>query len=256
MIERARERRWRLVTARSDAVPASVRRFTARARHRRWRTARPWLIAAGVALLVGVLATVVLATPLLGVDRVVVTGAVSVPADEIRRVAGVGRGTPLARVDTDVVARRIRSLAPVRDVRITRDWPGTLVLAVVERTAAAAVARGDGYLLVDPDGVGYAEVAYRPDGVTLVELAHPGPDDPSTRAALTVVAALPDALRVQVLLLRAEAPARIRLELPGGRTVVWGDSSDNAAKAKAALALLDQPGTVIDVSAPDVVTIR
>ena len=37
-------RRWRLVRARSDAVPASVRRFNQRAQQRRMQAARPWLV--------------------------------------------------------------------------------------------------------------------------------------------------------------------------------------------------------------------
>jgi cell division protein FtsQ len=56
--------------------------------------------------------------------------------------------------------------------------------------------------------------------------------------------------------LEAPAPTRIVLRLAGGRQIVWGDSSDNQAKARVATSLLARPGTVIDVSAPDVVTVR
>ena len=52
------------------------------------------------------------------------------------------------------------------------------------------------------------------------------------------------------------APTRISLELTDGRTVVWGDATDNDDKAIVATALLGQPGKTIDVSAPNVVTVN
>jgi cell division protein FtsQ len=54
----------------------------------------------------------------------------------------------------------------------------------------------------------------------------------------------------------AESPARIRLELRGNRMIIWGDATDNAAKADAATRMLTEKGTVIDVSAPQFVTIH
>src|SRR5439155_2740194 len=104
--EAARPRRWRLVRARGEAVPPSVRLFTARARRRRWRAARPWLVALGVLSLVGGVLAVLYATPLLGVAEVRVVGARLVSVDDVRRAAAVRPGTPLARVDIGAVARR------------------------------------------------------------------------------------------------------------------------------------------------------
>jgi hypothetical protein len=50
--------------------------------------------------------------------------------------------------------------------------------------------------------------------------------------------------------------ALTRLELTGDRIVVWGDATQNEAKGRVATARLSRSGKVIDVSAPDVVTIR
>src|SRR5207244_4346908 len=160
-------RSWRLVRARSDAVPASVRRFNQRARQRRWRAVRPWLVGAAALALAGLAGWLVYATPLLGVRQ--------------GRVQGTALLTPQA-------------------VR-----------------------------------------------------AAPDPADPSTKAALRVLAALTAELRAQLATLVADSPARIRLELHGNRTVVWGDATENADKAVAATQLLGYPGTVLDVSAPQFV---
>ncbi|HEU5107348.1 MAG TPA: FtsQ-type POTRA domain-containing protein [Micromonosporaceae bacterium] len=249
-------RRWQLVRARPDAVPSSVRRFTQRARRRRLRAALPWAIGAAVLALGGLVAWLVYGTPLLGVDDVRVTGTDLVSAEEVLAAADVRPGTPLARVDLADVQRRVARLAPVDRVTASRDWPGTLLVEVQERIAVAAVPSGERFVLVDAAGVGYTTVPARPAHLPVVRLADPGPDDPATRAAMQVLAALTDDLDVQLTELVVEAPARIRLKLRKGREVIWGDATENEAKAKVATVLLGRDGRTIDVSAPEVVTIK
>ena len=250
------EPRWRLVRARRDAVPASVRRFGARARRNRLRVAVPWLVAAAAVVLVGAAGVVVWFTPALSVDTVRVVGADLVTPDEVRAAAGIGRGTPLARVDVDAVRRRVAALPPVWRVRVGRDLPGTVEIRVTERTPAAVVERPDGLWMIDAAGVVYAPAAPRPPGLVLLRIPAPAAGDPTTRAALTVLRALPPALLEPLAALAADAPARVRLELADGRTIIWGDASENEAKVRVAVVLLTRPGKTIDVSAPDLVTIR
>jgi cell division protein FtsQ len=233
-----------------------VRRFTQRARRRRVRAALPWLVGAALLALAGMLGWLVYGTPALGVDEVRVTGTDVLSADEVRAVADVPAGTPLARVDLDAVRRRVAGLPPVDRVAVRRDWPGTLLVEVQERVAVAAVPRDGRILLLDAAGVAYHAVADRPAHLPLVRLAAPGPGDPSTRAALSVLGALSDELDEQLTELVVDGPARIRLRLRQGREVIWGDATRNEAKAKVATVLLGRDGRTIDVSAPDVVTIR
>jgi cell division protein FtsQ len=87
-------------------------------------------------------------------------------------------------------------------------------------------------------------------------LAHPGKGDPGTVAALSVLAALTPQLRDKLARLEAPSPAGITLVLSDDREIIWGDDTQNAAKAQVATALLNRPGSVIDVSAPDVVTVN
>jgi cell division protein FtsQ len=128
---------------------------------------------------------------------------------------------------------------------------------VVERTAVAAVPTGeDSFRLIDAAGVPYREVTSQPKGLPLVRLATPGPADENTRSALTVLGALSDDLREQLVAVSVVAPAQIKLELRKDRTVVWGDDTQSPTKSQVATALLRRAGTEIDVSAPSVVTIR
>jgi cell division protein FtsQ len=73
---------------------------------------------------------------------------------------------------------------------------------------------------------------------------------------LTVLSALTPELREQLLAVSVDAPARIRLELRHDRTVIWGDDTASETKAQVSTVLLGRKGDTIDVSAPDVVTIR
>ncbi|MBX6356922.1 MAG: FtsQ-type POTRA domain-containing protein [Micromonosporaceae bacterium] len=245
-------RRWRLVRARPDAVPPSVRRFSQRARRRRLRAARPWAAGLAVALLAGLIAWIGYGTSLVGVREVRVTGVSVLTVPEVRQAAGIRRGTPLARVDLAAVRRRVTALAPVDHVTVTRDWPHTVVVRVTERTAVAVVPQGRKFLLVDRAGVVYHTVASRPSGLPTVAARSAG----DIKAGVQVLVALTPRLRDELVSVTVDGPARIQLKLVGGRKVVWGDATRSELKAKVATALLSREGETFDVSAPDVVTIR
>ncbi|MFC0528836.1 cell division protein FtsQ/DivIB [Phytohabitans kaempferiae] len=251
-----RARRWRLVRAHSDAVPASVRRFMARARRRRLRAALPWATLAGLLALAGLVTWVVYGTGVFGVREVRVSGTGILSEDEVRAAAAVPDGVALARVDLGGIEGRLATLAPVDRVIASRDWPGTIAIEVVEREPVAVVPQGKRFVLVDQHGVGFHTVASRPGGLPLVRVPDPGPDDAATRSALEVLAALSPQLREQLSAVVVKGPAEIQLELREGRLVVWGDSSQSDTKSQVATALLKEKGDEIDVSAPEVVTIR
>jgi cell division protein FtsQ len=249
------DRRWKLVRARREAVPASVRRMHQRGFRRptlRWL--RPVLWGALGAAVLGGLAWMVYGTSVLGVRVVEVSGSVLAGPDQVRAAASVAEGTPLARVDTDQVAARVRALPSVAAVEVSRSWPHTLVVAVVERVPVGVVESEGGYVVLDGSGVVFNRVPAQPPGVVLLRLAAPGPDDPATTAALRVLAALTPALRDGLAEVDAPSPTRIQLHLADGRVIVWGDADRSPAKATVATALLGTDATTIDVSVPDVAT--
>jgi cell division protein FtsQ len=228
----------------------------ARARQRKLRAALPWAVVAGVLALAGVLTWVVYGTAVLGVRTVRVVGAEVLTPLEVRAAAAVADRQPLAGVDLGDVTSRVEALPPVDRAVVSRRWPRTIVIEVVERTPVAAVPAGQAFRLVDDEGVPFRDVREAPAGLPVARVAAPGPSDADTRAALTVLASLTDELREQLTEISVEGPARIKLTLAKGRAVVWGDDTQNETKAKVATSLLARKGDVIDVSAPDVVTIR
>jgi cell division protein FtsQ len=112
------------------------------------------------------------------------------------------------------------------------------------------------YRLIDRTGVVFRTVSRPPSGLPIIEVTSPGPQDGSTLGALSVLASLPASLRDELDHITAPAPAEIALMLKDGREVVWGDATDNATKASVAVSLLHHSGQVIDVSAPNLVTVR
>ena len=215
-----------------------------------------WLVGLGVVALLGGVVAIVYATPALGVHGIRVTGVAALTAQDVRDAARVATGTPLARLDLKAVERRVRELKPVRTVSASKDYPQTLVLAVRERTAVAVVPRALGYTLLDADGVAYLPVSSAPAGLPVLRIAAPGPGDATTKAALTVLAALPAWLREPMVALVADAPTRIRLELTEHRVVVWGDATENEAKIRVLQFTKIAPDKILDVSAPGVVLER
>jgi len=250
----ATSRRWRLVRARRDLVSGSLRRANRNARRPSRFPVRLAVAVASGAVVLGLLGWVLYGTSLLGVREISVSGSQIAGPDAVRAAAAVPGGTPLARLDTDEVADRVRALPSVADADVSRSWPHTLVITVIERTPVAAIAGPDGLAVLDGSGVVFNLVTVRPPDVVLLRLATPGPDDPATLAALRVVGALTPQLRSLLQELSADTPTRIVLQLSDGRVIRWGDAERSDIKATVATALLDRPARIIDVSVPDVAT--
>ncbi|MCU1692908.1 MAG: cell division protein FtsQ [Frankiales bacterium] len=208
------------------------------------------------AVVLGALGWVVLESSLLGVDDVQVRGTSRVTPAQVEQAAGVALGMPLARVDVEAVRSRVLQLAPVASVTVARRWPGTLSLRVVERRPAAGVVEPGKVTLLDRTGVAFAVEPRLPPGTVRLQVAHPGPRDATTRSALSVLDELPGPLLARVAIVRAPSPTSVSLLLRDGRQVVWGAPGRAGDKAAAAQALLRLPGSVYDVTSPDVVVRR
>jgi cell division protein FtsQ len=211
---------------------------------------------AGAVAVIAVAVWLVGFTGVLGVRTVAVSGARALSAQEIRAVAAVPDGQPLARVDTGAVADRVRSLAGVARVAVSRSWPGTVRITVTERRGVAVVRRDGAGWLIDGTGVVFQRAPAGRRTLPLLEVPGARPKDAGTRAALAALTALPAEVTRQVSVVRAPTPESVTLTLSRGRTVLWGGAEQPAAKAAVLAALLHRPGTHYDVSTPSVVAVR
>jgi cell division protein FtsQ len=113
----------------------------------------------------------------------------------------------------------------------------------------------DGAHLIDGTGLDYALTNEPPPGLPELSVITVSPDDPTTRAAITVLDAIPQPLRAEVIKLSAQRPSDVELTLSDDRTVRWGSADDSARKAAVLAALLTRPGSVYDVVTPDFPTV-
>jgi len=236
---------------RRRAEAAEVRRFTRSARRRRI------VAACAVGFLVVSVATPVLlaVSPAFAVRTVTVTGADAQVAAQVRAALAPELGVPIALVDQRRVAAGIAGVDAVERFSVARIPPGTLAVRVVQRTPIAQVKRADGYHLVDAAGVTLGTSAARIPATPLVMAATSG-DFP---AAAQVLEAMPATILAKVSSVTARSTDDVRLRLKGGRIVLWGSAEDSGAKAVALAAALVKAArgvSVIDVSAPGVVSTR
>jgi cell division protein FtsQ len=192
-------------------------------------------------------------SPLFGVRTVDVSGVRTLSRSDVVHAAAIKHGTPLMRLDTGAVQRRVAAIPDVESVDVTTSWPNTVRIAVVERIPVAYLERGSGYTLIDAHGYAYRTRKTRP--ATLPLLVLPTGDaigaSATYRAAATVATALPAAVRSKVNSIQALTADSVTLLMDDQRVVRWGSAGDNALKAKVLQALLTQPNTQIDVTNPE-----
>lgn len=235
-----------------SAGPRLAAKAAAERRDRRHSRLRRAGLVAAVAAPLGLVGWVVLGSPLLDVEQVHVTGLSRLTDAQVEAAVGAVDGTPLARVDTAAVRKRVAGLAAVDSVTVSRAWPDTLEVTVVERVPVVGIASADGVRLLDGSGAEVAVVATVPSGVVRLETG----SDSSTTAALRVLTGLPRGIASRLGSVKAPTPEQVTLVLRDGRQVLWGGAVDGPTKAAAVTALLSKPGTFFDVSAPGVVTTR
>ena len=218
-------------------------------RSRRRRKALVFIALALVLALLGVSVWGVYYSSALVTKKVNVIGIHKLTRTQVSLAAQVPLGVPLARQDLEAITERTTTLPVIESAAITRDWPSTITITVVERRPVLAVRQSSGYVVVDKSGVAYQTQPVLPPEVVLAEV-NPG-DTPLLSEMATVAAALPLKLRGKVDRITAGSRDGIVLVMRSGLIVNWGGSSDSELKAQVVNALLKQkPKSAIDVSSP------
>lgn len=233
----------------------SQARFAERARAHRvrtWRRAAAWAGGAGA---FGLLAWVLLGSPVLALDpeQVVVTGAGTVVrTGDVDAVVDEVAGVPLPRIDTIGLRSAVLDVPGVREARVTRAWPRGLSIALVAREPVAAVPDGERVQLLDVEGVAVGRAKKAPEGLPLVDV--PLGDARTLAAVLGVLEALPPELAADVRSVAAQTRDTVTMVLRDGARVDWGSADETELKAAVLQALRtakkSREATWFDVSAP------
>ncbi|WP_061556034.1 cell division protein FtsQ [Mycobacterium simiae] len=258
----------RAAQARATAIEEARREAKRRAGGRLGATGQPkkpargvvrglkMLLATVLLVIVGIgLALVLYFTPVMSARDIVVVGTGAVSREEVLDAAQVRIGTPLLQINTNQVADRIAAIRRVASARVQRQYPSALRITIVERVPVVVKDFADGPHLFDRDGVDFA-TGPPPPALPYIDVASPGPTDPTTKAALQVLLALRPEVAGQVSRIAAPSLASITLTLGDGRVVIWGTTDRTDEKAEKLAALLTQPGKTYDVSSPDLPTVK
>lgn len=222
--------------------------------HSPWRAA--FFALAALAIVAGV-GWALLGSRFLVVRSVQVTGTHLVSRHEVLAAAAIQPGTPLIRVNTAVVARRVERIRQVQSATVARDWPDGVTISVRERTPALAVASGSGYQLIDKFGVPVEQAARPPRGMPRLALPAGSAGSvgslrgsPAVYAAAVVLQELPARIARHVTEVSAPEASEIAVQLADGVRIVWGGTDRPAAKAKELRLLMRTHARTYDVSAP------
>lgn len=231
------------------AMADARKRFARRQWARRWLTWRYVLAAVlGLGLVVGSIYMVFFSSTL-SVQGVEVSGTQTLSEEQVRDAADVPLGGPLATVDLDRIAYRVRSLAVVKSAEVTRQWPHDVLIEIVERQPVAVVEIAGELHSLDEEGVVFGSYRRAPQGLPRVR-AESGADSAALAEGAAVVAALPDDIAELVDFAEVVSVDRIVLQLRDGREVVWGSADQSAEKAEVLGAMLRHEARVYDVSVP------
>jgi len=229
-----------------------ARRYAARmrSRSRRRRLTVTLTVTACLLALVGYL--VLWHTPLVAVRGLRVQGAKSVSAATVLTAARIPAGSPMAALDPAAAAARVERIPQIASASVRRDWPGTVVISVVERVPAALVPDSGGYAIVDRGGVVFGQSATARSGLPVIDVSAPARDAQVVPGALAALRALPADVDRRISSITASDPYAITLTLTDGVTVNWGGGDDAVDKAHDLVALM-RTGRAhhYDVSAPN-----
>jgi len=211
------------------------------ARVRRRRRILGWALAA-LALAAGV--AYLVRTPLFGLSAVRVEGTQAVARDEVLAASQVRIGEPYLGLDLAAIHARVGALPRVAAVRVTRDYPSSLRIAVTERPAVASVSTGGIYWLVAADGTVLDSAGQRPTdlpyvaGVPLPAGVAAGsrlPPGNELANALTALGGMDRRLERQVAGVDARTLDSLEFTLEDGTRVQYGLAVDQPAKDAAVL---------------------
>ena len=211
------------------------------ARVRRRRRILGWALAA-LALAAGV--AYLVRTPLFGLSAVRVEGTQAVARDEVLAASQVRIGEPYLGLDLAAIRARVGALPRVAAVRVTRDYPSSLRIAVTERPAVASVSTGGIYWLVAADGTVLDSAGQRPTdlpyvaGVPLPAGVAAGsrlPPGNELANALTALGGMDRRLERQVAGVDARTLDSLEFTLEDGTRVQYGLAVEQPAKDAAVL---------------------
>ena len=171
------------------------------------------------------------------VKSINVTGIHRMDSKPIFALAADQKSTAMPLVDVSSIRQKLLGYGWVKDARVSRRLPDTLVIDIVERTPAALWQDANRLSLIDSEGVvlDKVKVSDMPDLPLLV-----GPGANAHSGALNTLLADVPSLKPQLESANWVGGRRWDLNFQSGETVVLPEGDDEARQALAKFAKLDK----------------
>lgn len=89
----------------------------------------------------------------LKLDQIVLVGRIAVPQEQVLRQLGLAKGTPILAVDLAAVKSRLEAMSWVKEAKVSRQLPGTLVISLSERLPLAIWQMDNKFTVIGQKGV-------------------------------------------------------------------------------------------------------
>ena len=239
----------------------SEERFADRRRSVRRRRIRRILLGVLAAVAAGAVVWVVWFSSALAVNRIEISGTTTLKPMDVRSQAAVRLGEPLARVDTVAIESRVAAMERIDRVEVSRHWPRTIRIEVVERKPIAWVYSGGDIRALDRYGVDFRSLRTEPKDLIEVQVEtvvarqrQQGLE--SATAVLELWRTEDPGLLKKVRFVRVSSKDSVQLVLGKNRTVTWGSAAKGRQKLTVLRSLLRIKARGYDVSAPEQPTTR
>jgi cell division protein FtsQ len=196
---------------------------------------------------------------------IVVHGATHETPVAVIEAAGLSTHPPLISISTGAAVAGVERLAWVKMAEVSKHWPSTVDITVVDRTPVGTVADGSRWLLVDETGRILDISSQRPYLAlqTIVPVpkaaAVGGELGEAAEPALLVAATLPPAFRAQVNAVIGHPDGTVTLQLTTPVSVALGTATELPEKYEDIASVIAgatlHAGDVLDVSVPQASTI-
>jgi cell division protein FtsQ len=236
-----------------------------------WQPATPWLANLGeritrrqmiFAMTVFVLCAIfggygLTRSPLLDLERIDVRGAEHTSPDAVRAASGLQSHVAMTDLDLNAARTAIAALPWVGDVKVSRRWPSTVAVRIVERIPVASVRTPDGIVLVDKTARVLERVDSAPSGlpklIVIDPPVAPGETQPHVTSLLSVAVQLTPELSAWVNSLTVGPDGSPQLRLRDDVPVIFGEPvriSEKLIDLATVLTRVDLKGICrIDISA-------
>lgn len=234
----------------------SEQRFAERRRAGTWHRYRRWLIAIGVLVLAGLLVWAIWFSSVLGVRSVKVVGLETIKSGQVTGLAAIVPGTALARLDTAGIAARVASLERVESVNVSRSWPNTVTIDVIERHAVAWINVGGTIRGLDRFGIEFRSYSSPPKGlfeirVSALTIANRQDSLVEASRVIGIIKARDPGLYGSIDHVNVATKDSVELALSHNRVVRWGSAARSAEKLAVLTPLLRIRARTYDVTAPE-----